>query len=60
MTPDEIEYARWLQVDAAYLYGQAANARDENTSVSNWIAIQVQAAAENSARLARVALGHES
>lgn len=57
MTHDETEYAIWLQVDAAYIYGQAANARDENTSVSNWLATQMQAAAENSARLAREAMG---
>lgn len=60
MDTDQIESALWLQTDAAYLYREAAAARDSGKPASAFVATMIQDNAAHSARLARQALGIEA
>ena len=57
MTPEQdLEAAVWLQVDAAYLYAQAAAYRDSQAPAAHWFATKLQENAAHSAALARAAV----
>lgn len=53
MDNDWIEWVLWLQRDAAYLYAEAAKARDSGKPTSGWVATLIQENAAHSAALER-------
>jgi hypothetical protein len=59
MGTEQADCAIWLQNDAAYLYREAAKARDSEKPASDWVATQIQNNAARSAKLARQAIGIE-